>query len=305
MQKAPRLAVAALAFLSAAALAAPSFGGDRPNLMVVGEDADRGSLPRHSRVVKAVLEQLGQQLHDAGFAVYDETTVTLGAFAQGRSRRSDAEVIDIARAVQAPPMDVAAIFTVYKRSERLSYTTKITTRIAGRLIDVRSGRRLGAAEVKSAEALRAPADCDEACVFEVVGRDARRLSRDLGQLLADQLAPSLGRGTAKEGARPSEPGGFSTAYSLVFDGFSPAEVSEIEEYLVVFSGYQHHRPVQSSRQVHSYWYETRSSKSRLNRNLGKMLIHLDIEGDVLFTGNSFTVAKRAKRERAGGSWDGW
>ena len=102
-----------------------------------------------------------------------------------------------------------------------------------------------------------------------------------------------------------EPGGFSTAYNLVFDGFSPAEVSEIEEYLVVFSGYQHHRPVQSSRQVHSYWYETRSPKSRLNRNLGKMLVHLDIEGDVLFTGNSFTVARRAKRDSAGGSWDGW
>ena len=305
MQIAPRLTTAALVFLSASVFAAPSLGGDRPNLIVVGEDADRESLPRNSSVAKAVLEQLGQQLHDSGFAIYDETAVTLGAFAQGRSRRTDAEVIDIARAVQAPPMDVAAIFTVYKRSERLSYTTKITTRISGRLIDVRSGRRLGGAEVKSAEALRAPADCDEACVFEVVGRDARRLARDLGQLLADQLAPSLARGASAEGAGPSEPGGFSTAYNLVFDGFSPAEVSEIEEYLVVFSGYQHHRPVESSRQVHSYWYETRSPKSRLNRNLGKMLVHLDIEGDVLFTGNNFTVAKRAKRESAGGSWDGW
>ncbi|MDJ0943125.1 MAG: hypothetical protein QNJ30_06660 [Kiloniellales bacterium] len=299
------MAVAALSFFSASVLALPSFGVEAPNLIVVGEDADQDSLPRHSRVVKAVLEQLGQQLHDAGFAVYDETAVTLGDFAQGRSRRTDAEVIDIARAVQAPPMDVAAIFTVYARAERLTYTTKITARIAGRLVDVRSGRRLGGAEVKSAEALRAPADCDEACVFEVVGRDARRLSRDLGVLLADQLAPSLGRASAEDGNGGGGAEGFSTAYSLVFDGFSPAEVSEIEEYLVVFSGYRHLRPVQSSRQVHSYWYETRSPKSRLNRNLGKMLLHLGIEGDVLFAGNSFTIAKRSKRENAGGSWDGW
>ncbi len=305
MQKAPRLAVAALLLVSTAQLAVPALAGERPNVIVVGEDADQTSLPRHSRVVKAVLERLGQQFHDAGFVVYDETAVTLGNSAQGRSRRTDAEVIDIARALQAPPMDVAAVFAVFVRAERLTYTTKISTRISGRLIDIRSGRRLGGAEVKSREPLRAPSDCDEACFLEVAGRDARRHSRDLGELLADQLVAHLGGGLAADDKTPPGTGGFSTSYSLTFDGFTPAEVSEIEEYLVVFSGYRHLRPVQSSRQVHSYWYETSSSKSRLNRNLGKMLVHLDIEGNVLFAGNRFTVEKRAVRQTPTASWDGW
>lgn len=305
MQRAPTLAVAALFLVTFPQFTVPCLAGDRPNIIVVGEDADKTSLPRHNKVVKAVLEQLGQALHNAGFAVYDETALTVGKFEQGRSRRTDAEVLDIARAVQAPPMDVAAVFTVYARSERLIYTTKITGKIIGRLIDVRSGRRLGGDEVESAEALRAPSDCDQECFLEVVGRDARRLSRDLGQLLANQLGSNLGYTTAQLGKASQSSGGFSTSFNLTFDGFTPAEVSEIEEYLVVFSGYQHLRPVRSSRQVHSYWYETSSPKSRLNRNLSKMLVHMEIDGTVLFAGNSFTVEKRADERTPVRSWDGW
>ena len=95
------------------------------------------------------------------------------------------------------------------------------------------------------------------------------------------------------------------AYTLVFEDFSAAEVFEIEEYLVVFSGYRHHRPIHSAGGRHEYWYETASERGRLNRNLNKMLDYLEMPGQVDLSGNIFTVTKTAAAEGAARGWDDW
>ena len=37
--------------------------------------------------------------------------------------------------------------------------------------------------------------------------------------------------------------GMSTAYTIIFSGFTPDDITSIEEYIVAFKGYEHHRPV--------------------------------------------------------------
>lgn len=120
-----------------------------PYLMIMGEDGDMDAVPRDSRVFRRVLNELSETMNMDGFDVYDETAVTLDDFAQGRSRRSDAELIDIARAVKRPPIDIIILFEIYASAERLDYTTKVRTRLSGRLLDVHSGRRLGNFEIAS------------------------------------------------------------------------------------------------------------------------------------------------------------
>ncbi len=277
---------------------APVMAGEQPNLLVMGEDADKDTVPRNSRVYKRVLDALASEMDLEGFAVYDEVAVTLDDFNQGRVRRTDAEIIDIARSVKKPPIDVAVIYAIYASAKKTSYTMKIRTRSTGRLLNVRSGQRLGNFEVELPRADNAPTNCTRECILETVGKNAKTLAHDLGVVLAkklDYLSPTgSGDPAVKEGDGKK---GMSNSYSLVFTGFTPDDVTRIEEYMVAFKGYQHHRPVTSSLRTNEYWYETGSEVARLNRNLRLMLEHMGTDGRVVYSGNTFTVEKLTERKK--------
>lgn len=266
-----------------------SQAADQPNIMIMGEDADEFTVPRDNRVFKRVLNALSNEMHDEGFNVYDETALTLDDFAQGRTRRSDDEIIDIARSVKRAPIDVATIFSIYADVKETSYTKKITTRVEGRLLNVRSGQRLGNFEVELPTTANVSLDCETQCLYEAVGRNAKALAQELGAVLAmklDAQSPTSGRGGNGDSS-----GGLDTAYSMTFSGFTSNEINDIEEYIVAFSGYKHHRPVNSSMRTSEYWYETGSDVARLNRNLRVMMDHLGVKGRVVFSGNAFTIEK--------------
>ncbi len=265
--------------------------GEQPNIIIMGEDADKDTVPRNSRVFKRVLDALVNEMNNEGFNVYDETAVTLDDFAQGRVRRTDAEIIDIARSVKRPPIDVAVIYAIYASANKLSYTTKIKTRITGRLLNVRSGKRLGNFEVELPLPDNAPVKCQRECILETVGKNARVLGMDLGVVLAKKLDWLSAASDDKHGKGGHDDDGLASAYSLVFTGFTPDDITTIEEYIVAFRGYEHHRPISSSLRNAEYWYETKSKSARLNRNLRLMLEHLGYEGRVTFKGNSFQIDK--------------
>jgi len=286
------LAAGVVTFGIAAGHAVPVQAGEQPNVLIMGDDADQDSIPRNSRVFNRVLAALSSEMNAQGFNIYDETALTLDDYAQGRTRRTDAELIDIARTIKKTPIDVATIFTIYANAKKMSYTTKIKTRITGRLLNVRNGQRLGNFEVELPMADNAPVDCNRDCILEAVGGNAKMLAQDLGVVLAkklDALSPvaSNAGGTTTNGSAS----GMETAYSLKFSGFSPDEITAIEEYMVAFSGYKHHRPVKSSLRTNEYWYETGSDEARLNRNLRRMLDHLGVEGRVVHSGDTFSVEK--------------
>ena len=129
MKSLGRTLLAAAVLLCAAPMAWAQSSG--PNLLIMGEDADEDTVPRNSRVFNRVLNALAEQVNEMGFNLYDETAITLDNFAQGRVRRTDAELIDIARSVRQPPIDVVMMFAIYASAEKLSYTTKIRARIDG------------------------------------------------------------------------------------------------------------------------------------------------------------------------------
>ena len=302
----PRLWTFVTLFLCAPVICggAPA-AADSLNVFIAGEDGDRDTVPRHSRVYKAVVDELSASLQDEGFAVYDEAAITRGGRAQGRMHRSDVELIDAARSIIRPPVDVAVIFSVYARAEDLSYAKKISSQITARLFAVATGRHLGNFQLASPRSLRAPTDCERECLAAVFERDTRRLSRELGRRLAQRLTAVLGARSGQDGPSETRYGGMPAAYTLVFQDFSAQEVFEIEEYLVVFSGYRHHRPISTGKRRHEYWYETASARGRLNRNLSKMLDYLEMPGQVDLSGNVFTVTKTAAAEGRSRGWDDW
>ena len=284
----------------------PATAADRPNLLIMGEDADPDSVPRDSRVFRRVVNALSNQLHDEGFAVYDETAITLDNFAQGRVRRTDAELIDIGRSISQPPIDVLVLFTIYASAQDVQYTTKVRTRVEGRLLNVRTGQRLGNFELPSPREWNAPPDCSRECILEIVGEHARILANDVGSVLTEKLAWMVDGGSS--GGADSSNGGsqLPNAYALVFDGFTPEEMMVFEEYLVIFSGYKSHRPTYSGARRQEIWYESSINDAKLNRNMQRMLQETNLRGVVTFSGNTFTVRKITLRDdRKPAASDGW
>ncbi len=292
MKKTFFLLAGALLLISCAG-APSSMAIEKPNLLIMGEDADEDTVPRNSRVFRRVLDALSNELHDEGFDVFDETAVSLDDFAQGRVRRTDAEIIDIAKSIKRPPIDIAIIFTIYASARDLNYTTKIKTRVSGRILKVGSGQRLGNFEVESPREWNAPADCPRECLLETVGKYSKTIARDVGSVLAEKLASLYDSGDEAV----SNSGNLTNGFSLVFEGFSPDDMFDIEEYLVVFQGYKTHRVVYSGRRHHEYWYESGIAATRLNRNLRKMMDHLGISARVGFSGTEYVMTKISQRKK--------
>lgn len=303
MKRAISAVFSGLALMSCAAVP-PAGAADKPNILVMGEDAKEpgGSgmqiivVPRDNRVFKQVLEAVSDQLNLEGFDVYDERVVTLDDFKQDRHGRTDDELFDIARSVKHPPIDTVVVFTVYAGTRKLSYANNVYTRIAGRALNAKTGLKLASFEVTSPREWMAAPDCERDCLLEVIGRNAKALADDLGAVLARRLVMAYYDNREPVAAAGPGASAMPTAYALVFGGFTPEDISGVEEYLAAFGGYKGHRPVRSSMRHNEYWYETTSDSARMNRNLRLMLERLGAEGRVTFSGNTFTVEKIAHRK---------
>ncbi|MCB1379936.1 MAG: hypothetical protein KDK89_16450 [Alphaproteobacteria bacterium] len=297
--------------------AAVAQAGEQPNIVVMGEDNDLDTVPRNHRVFNRVLQALSMELGQMGFKVYDETAVTLDVNRQGRIRRNDAELITVAKRIQQPPVDVIAVFSIYTNVQQNINADiwDLGIRIPGRLLHVSTGRSLDSFEVDypTGTLPPVPPNClsanrvDQDCLFEFVGGQARRIAQDLGAVLAQKLdflspARQTAGGMVNEPEVGSSGGGgnvgggsnctgLTSAFVISLRGFDPEEVTTIEEYLVAFSGYDHHRPLRTTRRVSEYWYESCADIARLNRNLRLMMDQMGIEGRIAMTGNRFEIDK--------------
>jgi hypothetical protein len=265
-------------------------------VLVAGLDRDPDSVARSNRIHPRVNAAIAEQFRNRGFRVADETALTLGSFDTGRERRGEGELLDIARSVTSPPVDLLVMFTVYAANEAGNYARVIRTRVAGRIVSVSTGERIASFETSFPKPRHAPLDCGRSCVLEIAGKQAEILSRDVGNVLAT-LADGAYAAVGNPDAGASGP--LVRAYDLTFEKFTPEEVTRIEEYLVAFTGFREYRPVRVMKLHAEYWYETTSKPARLNRNLRKMLDFLGVEGTVGFAGNSFVVRRLVQSRTEG------
>lgn len=291
----------------------PVQAADRPNILIMGEDADEDTIARNSQVFQRVLNALSNQLHDVGFDVFDETAVTLENFVQGRVRRTDAELIDIAKSIRRPPIDVVVLFSIYSTAYQYSYTTKVKTRIEGRLLNVQTGQRLGNVELDYPEGWNAPQQCNRDCLLGTIGDNSKTIANDVGSMLAEKLSWMVNRSNLSEvnasennasqnnasqnnasQVNAPETNGIM-AYQLIFDDFTQSEVMEFEAYLVIFSGYESHRITYAGATRTEYWYKSNISNAKLSRNLNKLLETLSVSGLVQISGNTYTIKKISLR----------
>ncbi len=264
------------AALTAAALAfAPSLlAADGLNLLVMGQDADLDSVERHSPIFDRVLQAIAGELRARGFEVYDETATTMDFYDQSRVRRSDAELISLARTVQIVPIDAVTAFEIHATTVPSVYDglTDLRLRITGRVVNVVTGLTLGGYEVsyRPGELPSLPLRCHRDCQIAFVGDQAAVIARDVGAALAAQLAQLSAPTQAGAGPDPEAGAicdGTPSAFTLTFTGFTPEEMSRIGSFLTLFKGYAQHRPLGNDGNRSEVWYETCADAARLEANL--------------------------------------
>ena len=264
---------------------------DKPNILIMAEDASEGTVPRSSRVIASVVSALQNQMHDMGFNIYDESVLTFDNFSQEGKHRSDAQLFDIARSVKRPPIDIVITFRLYASSLQQNYSTKVKARINGRMLNALSGKFLGEFNLDSGKQWNAPEHCSRECLAETLNDKASILANDLGAVLAEKLAWMSNSTQTDNPAQSSNNNPMLTDYYLLFDGFSAADMLEIEEYLVIFSGYESLRPTEQRYTRTEILYRSSASTAKLNRNLKKMLEELNMRAMVGFEGNAFNLKR--------------
>ena len=169
--------------------AAPALAQGKPNVVVMGEDADEDAVPRGNRIFQRVIAELSETMNLRGYNVYDETAVAMGFTQPNRVRRRDAELIEVARAVSNPPLDVVAIFQIYASASKSAYSDIVrpSVRIPGRLLNVRTGQSLGSFEVAGVQLPPLPQGCDRECLLERVGAEAKTIAGDVAAALTAKL----------------------------------------------------------------------------------------------------------------------
>ncbi|WP_460005942.1 hypothetical protein [Methylorubrum rhodinum] len=146
-------------------------------------------MPRGNRIFQRVIAELSETMNMRGYNVYDETAVAMGFTQANRVRRRDAELIEVARAVQNPPLEVVAVFKIYASASKSAYSDIVRpeVRIPGRLLTVRTGQSLGSFEVAGLQLPPLPQGCDRECLLERVGAEAKAIAGDVAAALAAKL----------------------------------------------------------------------------------------------------------------------
>ena len=283
------LIFASMALMACAGGNYPAAAAGGPNLLIMGEDADPDSIPRKNRAFKRIMAALSNEFGDNGYKVYDETLITLENFKQGRIRRTDAEIIDIAKSIENKRIDIIVIFTVYPRFKKLSYVNKSTPRIEARLLNVRSGQKLGNFEIIAATRNLSPS-CDRICVVEDVGSQAKEIAQDVGAVLVERLKRyTRSSGISNHSFAQKSQGRMTSEYTVIINGFKRKTVRDMEEMLLALRGYVGSRTLSSSIKNVKYTYETKKSTIALVGSIEHILDSLDLEGVVRFSGDTITV----------------
>jgi hypothetical protein len=294
---------------------APSHAGQNLNILVMGEDSDPASVPRTHRVFNRVQRAIMEELNTSGYQIYDETAASIDINDTRRIGRTDAELIDVARSIANPPLDVMAVFEIFASAQKsnVSEIIKLQVRVTGRMLNVQSGQSIGSFEVQAQGLPPIPPGCEADCVIERVGDESKLIAENVSQVLIEKLQGFVGAAPNQETQSSPDQGdanaaittapttaanaagadcpGLPTAYSISLRSFKDEEVAEMEGYFSAFSCFGSIRPIRQSATLSEYWYETRADQIRLTRNLKGMEEAMGISFQAQFSGNKITLTR--------------
>jgi hypothetical protein len=189
-----------ISILMAAVWLAPlsnaAFGqSQNDHVIVLGEDSDEGSIQRDDEVYGRVVSVLQNSLSEAGFVAIDEQLLSarLGLEFLTNVRRQEFIVpLQAANETDDPLVQsrLAFVFSIVPMIQDMSLTRQLKVRIRGEIYDLATLRMMRSSEVESAKPKILPQDeamCNDACIKDAVGDQARQLAVQLSMDLINKI----------------------------------------------------------------------------------------------------------------------
>ena len=162
-------------------------------VLVMGEDEDPRSVRRSSDIYKRVLAELKGTMQEHGFRMIDEESVAVDLGWKINDRRPKTELLQAVKMLTGSDraehrVRTWVLFRIHAQAKKLNFAEKIQVRIDGEIYDAADNELVGTFEMPRVT-YGAPADCNDICITEVVGDQAREIAGGLGEVLARKLKP--------------------------------------------------------------------------------------------------------------------
>lgn len=285
------LALGACFLISCASAATYGQADDRPYataegpipVLVLGEDRDVDTLPRHDPAFRRVVAELQSAMARRGFRVVDEDAIAAGlgwSRAAGRDRLDLLEVARLANASEraSDRVRAAVLFRIEGSVRDLAYTTRVELHLSGEIVDAASNRFLGAFDLPAETVSTAGRCVAYACASQAVAARAQDLATELGTVLAAKLAHLA----PPERAGPLTAGPAAAAldgvYTLTLRHVDPGDAMAILDVMTdEFPGYRSHALIRRGTALRRYEYVTTTDPATLERWLTLLLVDMGLD----------------------------
>lgn len=259
-------------------------------LILVGENQGADTVSVNGQVFNRVAASLAANLTGKGYGVQTGQQLMQDYpeyFDRDTIVHKDSTLVDLVRSLKGIETDVIVILSIAAETSQQQYHSNVSSGLDVRLIDVNSGKSLGAFAIDSEQSTSIRPSCNDNCLKQAIVDNAKPITLEVAAVIAEKLVCG---GSSSHDFDDSK-GGFSTAYTVIFDGFTVDEVLVMEDYIAEFSGYESHRVIYTGGRRSEWWYETSMRSASLNRNFTQLLNKVGVRGVVQFSGNTYTIKK--------------
>ena len=255
-----------------------------PNILIMGEDRDRASIPRNSPIFERIVSAISSHLSDEGFRIKDEKSILKGNFIKRRVSRSTDDSLQIAKEISNPTIDALITISIHPEIGDSGKKSQVNALATGRILNVSTGDHIGNFDIRFPQSITVSQSCvvHRECVLKAIGDRTHVIAELIVVALARQLRSAMnpdrsGQNIAGVGSQES---GILKAYRLTFDNLSQSEFSLIETELEKFPGYHSHTVNKNILRHADLTYETRSADVLVKRNLLRLMDILGIDVSV-------------------------
>ncbi len=319
--------LAALALVAAACSTAgfPANAQTQDNIpvIVMPEDSDPRTVRRSSDINKRVVAQLKDSMLRHGFRMVDEEMMAVNLGWVITDRRPKTQLVQAAqlanKTAQANLRSRAlALYRIHAYQKNLGFANQLETRIDGELYDLDNNTFLGTFELPRAT-YPAPADCNAACISEIVGDKASEIAASIGDALGSKLAylspgAGTGQGYVGGGAVPATGGdprcmNMVSSFTLTFKRFEQDEIHQVVGTMTNtgteiaeadrFPCFVRYDVMESMPAVTKYTYTTTATRGKLKQWIDMILMDMGMvpnrEVAVIMNGGEIILDKMITR----------
>lgn len=215
-------------------------------VMIAADDADPLSVVRSSDIYHRLQIPLNEEMKRHGYTALFEDAIAADETWEVQDRSSKLKSIQLAKvackSTRATRCPRVLILVKTRASARdLGFGTLAQVRMTGEIIDVSTNASLGGWEAQPLE-FPAPRSCNNVCIEDVVGDNARKVALNLADTLRKMLDQQALRGTAANSVvtgRPAATGlvkatGLVNTYLLAFEHFQMQEALRLKATVETF-----------------------------------------------------------------------